>query len=322
MHAFIRYIIAIMVGSALCSAPALAQGIDLSLKATSDRKLNQPDVTIGDVFNVKSASQNAENQINALPLLQFRNPEQSQKIYEFHVTRLLKEADFNDAKILVEFPIEVEAECTNVPMEEVTRLIDNYFTNHSTAEITWSFTRDPELAIFPGSGYELSFNHSGEILPGRVALRTELQNGKYSSRTSIMVNVRMQRRVLVATEKLTRGMTLSDKNTRLQKTELDIYQARYAISNENLADIEVVRNVEPGEPVLTNMVQRVEVVQSGDDVRLYIDMGKLRVESLGQAIESGGVSEKIKVRESRSGNVVVGTIIDNQTIKILPQENL
>jgi flagella basal body P-ring formation protein FlgA len=117
-------------------------------------------------------------------------------------------------------------------------------------------------------------------------------------------------------------MTLSDKNTRYEKTELDIYQARYAISDENLNDIEIIRNVEPGEPVLSNMIQRVEVVQTGDDVRLYVDMGKLRVESLGTAIESGGISEKIKVRESRSGNIVVGTIVDNQTIKILPQENL
>lgn len=311
-----------MVGSLLCSAPALAQSIDLSLKKTGDRNLKHVDVYIGDIFHVQSVNQNTEKKIKALPLTEFRSPGHSQKIYEFHVTRLLNEAGYNDVQMLVEFPIEVEAETENIPLDHLNRLIDNYFAKHSDAEISWNYTREPELKIFPGSGYELSFSHSGEILPGRVALRATLQNGKYTSNTSIMVNISMQKQVLVATEKLTRGMTLSGKNTRLENIALDIYQARYAISHEKLDDIEVVRDVEPGEPVLSNMIQRVEVVNTGDNVRLYVDMGKLRVESLGTAIESGGISEKIKVRESRSGNIVVGTIVDNQTIKILPQENL
>ncbi|MBD3276588.1 MAG: flagellar basal body P-ring formation protein FlgA [Candidatus Marinimicrobia bacterium] len=322
MRMFIRYIIAIMVGSALCSAPSLAQSIEISLKQAGEMRLNRADVQIGDVFDVHAANPKTAKQLSALLLVRFRNPGHSQNIYEFHVTRILNEAGYAEVQMTDEFPVEIESRAAIIPLEKLTRLIDNYLAKNSTAEITWDYTREPELAIFPGDEYELRLSHSGEILPGRVALRTELQNGEYSSQSSIMVNVRMHRRVLVATEKLTRGMTLSDKNTRYEKTELDIYQARYAISNENLNDIEVVRDIEPGEPVLSNMIQRVEVVQTGDNVRLYVDMGKLRVESLGTAIESGGVSEKIKVRESRSGNIVVGTIVDNQTIKISPQENL
>ncbi len=70
------------------------------------------------------------------------------------------------------------------------------------------------------------------------------------------------------------------------------------------------------------MVEKVQLIHSGDQVNLLVEHGGVRIQSRGNAIESGGLQDKIRVRDSQSGKVVVGIVENNNTVKVNLTENL
>lgn len=319
----IRYVAALL-GSLIIFSTVWAQEIVLKQKPLPEIRPDNPVVTMGDVFTVQSSSRSLAKKAGNIVLAEFRSPDRSQHIYDFSVERKLLEAGLrNISKIEAKFPIELQPENKVIPKNELAGMIEQYLGSQSDDKILWDLTRDPELKVFSGEAYEIAFTHSGDILPGRLALRGTLENGTYTQKFTLMLDVSVYKKVLVATESISRGTLLSHQNTVVQEKLLNIHQARYGLDGSGMTtEIEAVRNIESGDVILSNMIQRVKLIKPGDQVRLFVEMKGLKVQTTGEAIESGGISEKIRVRESGSGNILLGTIIDHQTIRINSTEQL
>ena len=57
-------------------------------------------------------------------------------------------------------------------------------------------------------------------------------------------------------------------------------------------------------------------VHRGDEVELVARTNRLAVSALGQAMQDGGIGERIRVKNSDSGKILYGQILDAATIQV------
>ena len=70
----------------------------------------------------------------------------------------------------------------------------------------------------------------------------------------------------------------------------------------------LVRNLRRGEVLLRSDVKSDRAVRRGDEVVIQMEKQGLRIQDQGIALETGGISEKVKVQNSRTGKIIKGEV--------------
>ena len=71
-----------------------------------------------------------------------------------------------------------------------------------------------------------------------------------------------------------------------------------------------------GNVLTRNHVEFIPVIHRGDEVVLVARSNMLAVSARGEAMQEGGIGERIRVKNSDSGKVVYGQIVDASTIRV------
>ncbi|MEJ2049384.1 MAG: flagellar basal body P-ring formation chaperone FlgA [Calditrichota bacterium] len=297
-----------------------AQSIRLESKVGTGLEIGKSTVTIGDLFRVLGGSEKVQQKIKALPVLNLRRPGITQNLYDYQVEQELAQQGFDrSVKIGGTFPIAIHAEEAQISPHYLADQISAFFKKDFQETIQWSYVRDPALPVFPGEPYQVQFRRPNHVLPGRFALQGILNNGSSTRPFSILLEIKVLKQVLVATEHITPGTLLNSRNTRLEKRSLKPYEVRNALTNTSgagEATMETIRDIAPGEVILATQIKKMALIQPGDPVTMVVEYGRIQVKSQGRAIESGGLHDKIRVRDDQSGKVVVGTLENNHTVKL------
>ena len=77
------------------------------------------------------------------------------------------------------------------------------------------------------------------------------------------------------------------------------------------------QSVKAGQYLRLNMLAVPPVIQKGDRVKILVENGSLKIETVGIAKTSGGIGEQIKVENISSKKTVVGRIRDATAVEIL-----
>ena len=158
---------------------------------------------------------------------------------------------------------------------------------------------------------------SSRPLRGPTVLRVGIDAGGQTQRAmSVTADIRHLRPVLVASRMLRRGEALTLDLVEL--VECDITQLRhgYFTDFEALGNMQTRRSVVAGDVLTRNHVEAIPVVHRGDEVELVARTNQLAVSALGQAMQDGGIGERIRVKNSDSGKILYGQIIDAATIQV------
>lgn len=284
-------------------------------------------VQLHDVFSVSGDLEESGAALPAMTLLTFRKPGERRTLGRYHLDRALKEHGYSgNVTVKGEFPLIVESKSAIIPRSKLQSRIDAYLlreTGRPDGEIEWDFITDPEIGFFQGTTYEIKFSHRGMIRPGRLALQCELTNGGYNASVVLPVQLRLMGRILVASRDIQRGEKITGENTITERQSLDLRHSKYALSNlQEVTGLVARANIREGEVLTNTMLDRMNLVQSGENVRLVLQYGSVRIESVGKAIGRGGITEQIRVREQSSGKVLTGTIIGENLIEIQALRNL
>ena len=158
---------------------------------------------------------------------------------------------------------------------------------------------------------------SSRPLRGPTVLRVGIDAGGQTQRTmSVTADIRHLRPVLVASRMLRRGEALMLDLVEL--VECDITQLRhgYFTDVDALGDMRTRRSVVAGDVLTRNHVEVIPVINRGDEVELVTRTNSLAISALGQAMQDGGIGERIRVKNSDSGKVLYGQILDASTIQV------
>ena len=158
---------------------------------------------------------------------------------------------------------------------------------------------------------------SSRPLRGPTVLRVGIDAGGQTQRTmSVTADIRHLRPVLVASRMLRRGEALMLDLVEL--VECDITQLRhgYFTDIDALGDMRTRRSVVAGDVLTRNHVEVIPVINRGDEVELVARTNSLAISAIGQAMQDGGIGERIRVKNSDSGKVLYGQILDASTIQV------
>lgn len=303
---------------ALGAGAAYAQTVRLDPKVESPLELEKPSVQIGDIFRVSGVPEQAQREIETIPVLTLRRPGITQNVYDYQVKRELANHGFDrSVEIGGTFPIAIHADEAQISPHYLQEQITTFFRENYSQTIQWSFIGEPALTVFSGEPYSVRFQRPNHVLPGRFALQGILTNGPVTRPFSLLLEITVVQKVLVAREHILPGTLLTRRNTRLEERPLKAYEARNVLGGvSGQSTLEATRDIRPGEVILTTQIKKVALVQPGDPVTMVVQYGNIQVKSMGKAIESGGLHDKIRVRDEQSGKVVVGTLENNHTVKL------
>ncbi|MFP4055877.1 MAG: flagellar basal body P-ring formation chaperone FlgA [Candidatus Brocadiia bacterium] len=171
-----------------------------------------------------------------------------------------------------------------------------------------------------GTGHEVRYTVTtgrGRRLLGTVPVQVTVQEGaRVVGHTSVLLNVRVFQRVLVARRRLRRGQRITKDDVQFQRTELT------SLGNEAIGDLAEALGKECRQPlpafaVLTRRVLApARVVRRGSLVSLVVEAPGMRITARGIAQQDGAVGEVIGVVNVDSRKVVQGHVVDGRTVQV------
>lgn len=132
----------------------------------------------------------------------------------------------------------------------------------------------------------------------------------------VSVRVETLKEVYAAARSLSRGALLSKDD--LERVEINVNRTSrgYYTDAEQLAGMELNRAMRAGEIVTPSRISAPQLVERGQTVLLTLDSSTASVSMNGEALQSGALGDRIRVRNSSSERVIEGEIIGDSRVRV------
>lgn len=172
------------------------------------------------------------------------------------------------------------------------------------------------------------------LLPvGKVRYEVELPYGiRYNAPTNAGVNVyvnetfylrilvRMQvamiEPVVVAVRSLAKGEVISPGDVHLQDLETSRLAAGYLTSLDEAVGMVARRKIPMGTPLAKSLLDKEILIQRSDIVNIVVNVNGVEISVEGQALQDGREGQSIRVKNSVSGRILTGKVIDETTVRV------
>ena len=139
---------------------------------------------------------------------------------------------------------------------------------------------------------------------------------KEEARFWVKAEVRVYDQVVVAARPLGRQETLSAKDLRLERREITSRTAQIFTRLDDVVGKQSIRAIQSDDVITANAIERPTLLKRGSPITLVFDSGSLRVETQGVAEEGGKMGDLIQVKNSTSGKMLRGVVLDERNVKV------
>ncbi len=158
---------------------------------------------------------------------------------------------------------------------------------------------------------------AGVMAPGQQNfLIAAEKDGKEQSRFWVKAEVRIFQEVVVTSQRLLPNEIVTGKDIRLQRRDLSALNGRPFYRLDDVVGQQIARAVAVNETLTQRNLERPTIMRRGNAVMLVYESGALRVETAGSAEENGRAGELIQVKNSASGKLVRGRVLDGRTVRL------
>jgi len=173
-----------------------------------------------------------------------------------------------------------------------------------------AMARDEVATIRPFAGEALS----------RTPIWVELGRPGESSRRAfpIWFAVQSWTKVPVAAHDISTGARLTPDEVTSAVVDIAALGARLLLADGDMAGSIATGPIRKGEALTRDRFRQARQVTAGDEVRLRVQSGALRVEVRGVALESGNAGQRVRVRNSGSGEVVAANVAGPGVVEVTP----
>ena len=120
----------------------------------------------------------------------------------------------------------------------------------------------------------------------------------------------------VAGHDLKPDATIGEADVKLAEVTVDDAATTYLHATSEIAGRVPARYLSAGKPITENVLQSALVIDVSAPVTLLTDYNGIQVTAEGIALQRGRVGDRIRVKNARSGKVLLGTVIDAHTVKV------
>ena len=162
----------------------------------------------------------------------------------------------------------------------------------------------------------------GEVEPERITVeKGPIGKAVFSfytsdKRVTVKANIKAYGWIVRSKRSFGKGHVLDEDDLYIEKMEID-KMPRSAVENpEKIIGKSLKRSIAANIPVVENMVQKYQVVKKGQRVELMIGNEGFSISASGKTKEKGYVGKPIRAINLSSKKVVIGVLIDENTVKV------
>lgn len=148
----------------------------------------------------------------------------------------------------------------------------------------------------------LAVNTQGTRLLGRITTQIQCDNPRWSF--FLPVETRVVLPVVVTSVPITRGTLLTREHVQLQTLDIGQERQGYFSNIEDVLGHSARRTLQPGVVINAYVAQAPQLVERGEWITIQSGASALVVTAAGQALESGGLGEQIRVKNLNSGQTI------------------
>jgi len=175
----------------------------------------------------------------------------------------------------------------------------------SNAEISLtSVSEDYQLPDCPVTP-EISL--SKPIQPGRNGVELICPSPWWQQFVAVQLHVMQD--VAILTHAVNSGDPARPSGVIFSQQDLGELSQGYILQPSQLANMEYRRNLRAGTVLTPDMLRPAEVISRGQQVRVTVQRGAIKIESKAEALSDGRMGKTIRVRNLRSGKVVSGLVV-------------
>ncbi|WP_294158780.1 flagellar basal body P-ring formation chaperone FlgA [uncultured Selenomonas sp.] len=169
--------------------------------------------------------------------------------------------------------------------------------------------------------------------PGELICQVDVPNAiRYTGTTpvhvSVYVNQVFYRRqilyyrvtvhdtALVTTRDLKPDETIGAGDVKLADVTVDEPAARYLKEFSEIAGRVPSRFLSTGKPLSDSVLQNARVIEVNTPVTIVSSFNGVEVRAEGTALQRGRIGDRIRVKNTRSGKLLLGTVIDAHTVQV------
>ena len=122
--------------------------------------------------------------------------------------------------------------------------------------------------------------------------------------------------ICVAAKPIQPNVPISADDIRMEEREIGTRGKNYFFSKDDAVGKVVMRSVNIGQPLLQSMLKWPVIIEPGAPVVIMTNVNGVMVKMDGMALESGRLHQRIRVRNNSSRRVVLGRVVDENTIEV------
>lgn len=160
----------------------------------------------------------------------------------------------------------------------------------------------------------LSFSDAPGQRSGQKTSVTVVCPDKPGWRLFLPVTVTRQRPVWVANQTISAGMPLSAAQWQRQTRDVASLPCA-ALMSDNLSAYEARITLASGTVLCESALKPKTLIERGQTIRLISELQRIRVSVAVEALDSGGLGERIRVKNSQTGKVIDGIIEGTERVR-------
>ena len=141
-------------------------------------------------------------------------------------------------------------------------------------------------------------------------------DGAFYRRAILYYRVKVYDTVLVTTRDLKPDETIGESDVKLAEVTVDDAATTYLHAADEIAGRVPARFLSAGKPLTESVLQNALVIDVNAPVTLLSDYNGIQVTAEGIALQRGRVGDHIRVKNARSGKMLLGTVVDAHTVKV------
>ncbi|HZS49140.1 MAG TPA: flagellar basal body P-ring formation chaperone FlgA [Blastocatellia bacterium] len=217
--------------------------------------------------------------------------------------------------------VEVARAGQTVPAEQIQKSVESFVRERfawATAEVTLQFPTQQEDVQVPRGQLMIRPSVPGVATPAdRLFVNVSLEvDGHVAKYLSVEVNVEAVATVAVIAHNVERGDAVTVDDVRFERRQVGADMRRYFTSGRDLVGKQAAVSLQEGAVLQTSMLNDRMLIKRGDPVRIIAKAGALEIFATGEAKGGGRLGDRIDVINRSSGQIVVGEIIADKTVRV------
>lgn len=172
----------------------------------------------------------------------------------------------------------------------------------------------------PLGTYEVEVDPPSSHATGGGFRRTDvrvLQDGVVTANVPVRVKVASFGDVVVARQPIARGTILGEDDLRVEERRLDELPTTVLTDPALAVGREARVALAAGKPLTMQGLANAVLVKRGDLVRVLVEKGGMRLSISGEAMDTGGAGERVRVVNASSKRELVGRVVDHGTVSVV-----